>query len=409
MYSEEQVAAANSADIMELVRSHGMPYEKKGHEYHVRGYGGLYVNPEKNMFSCFSMSGTDGRVLGGKGALAFARQILGYDFKSAMREIVGNEDKPYIHPKNNAYENSFREEEKKTFEMPPKAENSKQLFAYLVKTRGLSAELVSEFMKKGLLYQTSSEINGKHHENGVFLHRNEAGKPCGAQMFGLSSFARFKKNIAPDETDKGFVYEKGTGAKTVYLFESAIDLMSFVQLHPEIGNAKFVSMSGLKPTIAAHYINDPNVKVISCVDNDSAGDAFNRAVCIGKIKNALAEKDETASRKISDGDPPIEYFSSEHDGKKCFYFASSEDYKSAFRTDNESLKGGACFVWKNTSSFEICRECADAGMKDFNDLLRYKTDEAVMMKNCDELKNLICSTVDMIRGNTAEKSYEKQI
>ena len=389
MYTEDQIQQANSADIMSLVQSHGMTYNKVGHEFHIRGYGGLYVNPDKNIFSCFSRYSADGKVLGGKGALSFACKILGYDFKSAMREIVGSDYnyKPFV-PRR---EYSHVTEEKKEFIMPPRSENIKQTIAYLTKTRKLAPALVNEFIKKGLLFQTFSEKDGKRHENGVFVHFNNEGKPCGAEIFGISSFGRFKKNVLPDETDKGFVYQKGNDPKTVYLFEAAIDLMSFVQMHPEIDNAKFVSMSGLKPTIAAHYLNDPTVRVVSCVDNDARAQAFNRSVCMNKISDSLGG--DNIQRHVSSGDPPIDYCSADRDGRKCFYFASSDDYRSAVVSDRDILKGGACFIWKNTSSFEINYECKEAGVKDFNELLVLRADEA-------EAKNRFAHYADRIKQFT---------
>ena len=58
-----------------------------------------------------------------------------------------------------------------------------------------------------------------------------------------------------------------------YLFESSIDMMSYIELHRNTDNAAFAAMAGLKPTIAEALIQKYG-RVILCVDNDEAGDKF---------------------------------------------------------------------------------------------------------------------------------------
>lgn len=99
--------------------------------------------------------------------------------------------------------------------------------------------------------------------------------------------------------------------------------MSFVELHPEIENAKFVSMGGLKPTIAMHYI-ESNMTVISCVDNDCAGQKFNDKILKEKMQDSLsmAGGSDIDKRSFTDRDPPIEYIIADINGKQCSFFLS---------------------------------------------------------------------------------------
>ncbi len=371
-YTKEQIEQAKNADLTAFVKSHGFECENVGREIHVKGYGGLYVNPEKNIFSIFSQTTTDGSPDGGKGPLAFAQKVMGMSFPEAMREIVGEgaEIKRFT-----PSEYADKPKEKTEFKMPGKCPDCKKVYAYLINQRGISPELISEFIKKGILYQgyTESVKDGKtvRHENAVFLHRNENGQPCGAQIQGVNSFMRFKQNVAPDETDKGFVYVKGAAEKidTVYIFEAPIDLMSFVQLHPETENAKFVAMGGLKPSIAEPYINS-ELKVISCVDNDKAGQAFNNKILNAKLLDALSSNGSDISVKTVDREPPLEFFETEIKGKAASFFTSAEDYVAALNADADIKKPS--FIWNNRSNFTVCKECAEAGVKDFNDLLKQK-------------------------------------
>ncbi|MGN0587759.1 MAG: DUF3991 domain-containing protein [Oscillospiraceae bacterium] len=82
------------------------------------------------------------------------------------------------------------------------------------------------------------------------------------------------KGVAPGTTGSYFEYDRGFTEKA-YVFESAIDLMSFMQLHSEANNCKFVAMAGLKPTVVEDLLSK-GLKVVLCVDNDDAGMEFCR-------------------------------------------------------------------------------------------------------------------------------------
>ncbi|MBQ8827219.1 MAG: DUF3991 and TOPRIM domain-containing protein, partial [Oscillospiraceae bacterium] len=83
------------------------------------------------------------------------------------------------------------------------------------------------------------------------------------------------KGVSQGTTDSYFQYDRGTPDKA-YVFESAIDLMSFMQLYPKENNCKFVAMAGLKLTVVEEFLNE-NLTVILCVDNDIAGDKFRKS------------------------------------------------------------------------------------------------------------------------------------
>ncbi|MGN1135153.1 MAG: DUF3991 domain-containing protein [Oscillospiraceae bacterium] len=371
-YTDEQIEQAKNADLADFVRSHGFICKNVGKEIHVEGYGGLYINPQKNLFTVFSQSKSDGSPDGGKGPLAFCQKVMGMSFMEAMQTIVGDaaEVKQFT-PKSEA-----APKEKREFIMPEKSDNCKKVYAYLINQRRLDPKIISDFVKQGVLYQGFTEFTKKDgtkskHENAIFLHINENGEPCGADVQGVYSEARFKGIIPPNETDKGFVYVKGNPEKTdtVYLFEAPIDLMSFVELHPEIENAKFVAMGGLKPTIAEHYI-DSGLNIVSCVDNDKAGQAFNNRILKEKMQDSLSMAGGTDldKRTYPDREPPIEYIIAELNGKQCSFFLSSEDFKDARNAKAEIAQSS--FIWANRSNFQVNRECAEAGVKDFNDLLK---------------------------------------
>ena len=80
------------------------------------------------------------------------------------------------------------------------------------------------------------------------------------------------KGVAPGTTESYFSYDKGNPQKA-FVFESSIDLMSFISLHPDVTDCKFAAMAGLKPNVVEKLL-EKNMPVTLCVDNDTAGEKF---------------------------------------------------------------------------------------------------------------------------------------
>lgn len=376
-YTDEQIEQAKNADIIDFLNIHGYELKQTSRDaVKIPHYGGLIITPSKNAWSWFSrLPAPDqkpgAKCLGGVGAYSFCTRALDMSFKDAMQSIVGDaaEVKQFV-PKNTVPQKEHRE-----FIMPEKSDNCKKVFAYLINQRQLDPKIISDFVNQGVLYQGYAQFgqndDAPKHENAIFLHLNENGEPCGADVQGIYSGTRFKGIVPHDDTDNGFVYIKGNAntVDTVYLFEAPIDLMSFVELHPEIENAKFVSMGGLKPTIAMHYI-ESNMTVISCVDNDCAGQKFNDKILKEKMQDSLlmAGGSDIDKRSFTDRDPPIEYIIADINGKQCSFFLSANDFMDAKNSKAEIAQSS--FIWANRSNFRVNRECAKAEVKDFNDLLK---------------------------------------
>ena len=80
------------------------------------------------------------------------------------------------------------------------------------------------------------------------------------------------KGVAPGTSESFFQYDKGNPQKA-YVFESSIDLMSFICLHPDYTDCKFAAMAGLKPNVVEKLLAG-GLPVTLCVDNDKAGQNF---------------------------------------------------------------------------------------------------------------------------------------
>lgn len=106
-------------------------------------------------------------------------------------------------------------------------------YAYLVKTRGISREVVSFFAKKKLLYE-SCELSMdkiKEFHNAVFVGLDENDIPRHAHnKRGLYTQGEsFKGNV--DSIHPAFSFHFVGTSEQLYVFEAPIDMLSFITLH----------------------------------------------------------------------------------------------------------------------------------------------------------------------------------
>ena len=300
MDNNEQLERARNANLAEYFKASGYETEQIRNELHIKNYGGLYVNLDDNSWFCFSEN------KGGNNAINCLTEIVGMDFKRAVEELSGHSI-THSETKTNSYVNTSNISDKsKELELPERADNMKMVFAYLCKTRGISPEIVSQLAHDKLLYQDKKG-------NAVFLHKDENGKIVGAEIQGTNSQKRFK-GVAKGTSDSVFSFQIGTPTKA-YIFESAIDLLSFKQLanQDKIRNSVLVSMAGLKPN-SLEKIRNSGLKMYACVDNDEAGRAFtatqnlmpcNKILQENGVKdfNELLKKSNEKTQKIEKSPP----------------------------------------------------------------------------------------------------------
>lgn len=159
--TKEQIESARGANLAEYFQTHGYECELRRDELHVKGYGGFFVNVNTNQWTCFSEN------KGGTNAVNCLTEMLGMDFKTAVRELAGGSISYTPRRENNSFSAV-----KKQLVLPEKADNMKKVFAYLCQTRKINSEIVSQLAHDKLLYQ---DTRG----NAVFVHRDKNGKIVG--------------------------------------------------------------------------------------------------------------------------------------------------------------------------------------------------------------------------------------
>lgn len=253
----EQVEKARQASLADFFIKNGFEAELTRNELHVKGYGGLYINTDTNEWYCFSQADKHG----GRNAINCLTNIIGMDFKSAVEALTGeNISHGVCNPTEQA------PPKPRELIIPERAESMRNVFAYLCKARKIDSKIVSELAHSGLLYQDKKG-------NAVFLHKDDDGKPVGAELQGTSTYQRFK-GVAAGTADSVFSVIIGKPNKA-YIFESAIDLLSFRQLASpnKLQDSVLVSMAGLKTSTLKTFA-ERDLPLYACVDNDEAGKRF---------------------------------------------------------------------------------------------------------------------------------------
>jgi hypothetical protein len=303
--NKDLIENARSANLADYFSRSGYHLEKHGNELYVKEIQGLCVNEKTHSwYHHYSNQG-------GRNSIDCLTKVLGQDFKSAVSELSGNSlsYSKIVNSDNTKQKNSQptpkyvpAEKEIKELQIPERSENMKQLFAYFIQTRKIPAEIVTEFVKNKLLYQSQNTVTCMVNDipqtfknnNAVFLHKDENGSVVGAEVQGLNSYKRFK-GVATGTRDSVFSYvpvpAKDGKVKKAYLFESGIDLMSFYTFcnKKKLEGVALISMAGLKPTVPKK-MQAEGVEIFSCVDNDEAGRKFEQENGFKRAGGAILEK-----------------------------------------------------------------------------------------------------------------------
>ena len=165
----------------------------------------------------------------------------------------------------------------------------RRMYAYLLKQRGISREVVDAFVHAKLLYESAepSADGNKEHHNAVFVGLDEHGVPRHAHKRGLYSFGEgFKRNAVG--CDARYSFHCFGASDQLYVFEASIDMLSFITLHPENWQEhSYAALCGVSDHALLWMLEQDSAlrQVTLCLDNDEAG--INAA---RRIAEALREK-----------------------------------------------------------------------------------------------------------------------
>ena len=300
LYTQEQIDRANQTNLEEYLRQKGERLRKTGSESVL-----IYKDStgEHDSISVRRNRWYDHKNMRGGYPLKFMQEFYGMNFRTAMKELLHGEEpglgrkrnaeqeKPNVSEKTKVNGNTAKCEDgtkKSEFKLPEKDSNMKRLFAYLLQTRFLSKDMVKSFVEQKILYQE------KEHGNVVFVGTDKDGVPKSACKKSTAEQAKgFRMTVAGSDCRYGFCW-RGESSK-LYVFEAAIDLMSFITLRNDEWKAdSFLALDGLSSKPLLQFLEEQkNVhEIFLCLDYDAAG-----IEATDKLHDILAERGY-ASEKI---------------------------------------------------------------------------------------------------------------
>ena len=282
-FTDEQKVLANSIDLEEFLRMRGEKLERVGREHKL-----IYYDSSGRHDSITLRGSTwfDHKNQIGGGAIKFMQEFYGMDFQTAVQELLGQTVTPLSHspPKVSA------KEEKKEFRLPEANTNMHRVYAYLIKQRFISPDIISHFAKQHTLYED------KEHHNAVFVGVDENGVPRQASKRSTNSYGNSFR-ITCQGSDTRYSFAHFGESKRLYVFEAPIDMMSFLTLYPnDWQKHSCIAMNGVyENAVLAALKNHSNLsEVILCVDNDEGG-----IEAVDRLKDILTENGYTDVKRLA--------------------------------------------------------------------------------------------------------------
>ena len=231
------------------------------------------------------------RGFGGKNAIDFIMKTKNMRFIDAANLLLDqmNLKQPIVIDK------TIKSKEKHII-IPEKNSASNNVFLYL-KSRGIDEEIIKKCIEKNLIYEE------KYYHNAVFVGYDEQ-KNIRYAGCRSTNEKTFKADATGSDKTYSFRLESKIKTDTIYIFEGAIDALSYATLFKIYGQnyeektlislagvyqpASDISQSKVPIAIQKYLDKHPETKKIYlCLDNDEAGINASKA-----LKNVLSHKYE---------------------------------------------------------------------------------------------------------------------
>lgn len=276
-FTNEQKELANSVMLEDFLRCKGEHLIKSGKEKRLKSDKSITIY--KNEW--FDHSKNTGGY-----AIDFVKMFYGLSYPQAVSELLGTS--------NIGHRNFDEPEAVKDFSLPPQNNTTKKIYAYMTKHRGISPSVFNFFVNQGLIYESVERIGVKDYNNIVFVGKDNENNPKHAHKRSIySSGKRFVQNISGSSPKDSFNFLGGSDR--LYVFESPIDMLSFISLHEKTNwkSHNYVALCGLSSKAMIEQVKSNINHVVLCLDNDNAGD-----IAFEKFENLL--KDVKVSRITPD-------------------------------------------------------------------------------------------------------------
>ncbi|WP_373103250.1 AAA family ATPase [Blautia obeum] len=246
-YTEEQIARANHTDLVSFLNEQGEQLVKSGREYRWKKHDSVTVSGNRWYRHSQSKGGYP---------VDFVMEFYYATFPEAVKMLIGEEGEG---------RQKSCPAPSKDFRLPEKNEDNEMIVKYLTESRALEKNLVMEWIARGDIYEE------KKHHNVIFVGRDADGIPRYAHCRGTGEM-KYRGDVVGSDKSSGFCY-RGTDNQ-LFVFEAAIDLLSFIQLFPKNWKKRsYLSLGGVSSRALMAFLSErPQItSVFLCLDNDQAG------------------------------------------------------------------------------------------------------------------------------------------
>lgn len=258
-FTDDQKLRASSVDLVEFLLRQGEKLIRSGPEYRLDCDHSVTVRGSEWY---------DHAVKEGGGPISFVQRFYDLSYPEAVTRLLGGEH-------GTVYVAALKQQEKpKTeFTLPPANRDMRRMYAYLLKHRLLDRDVVSTFVRAGLLYESCEKFKSREYHNAVFVGKDGNGAARHAHMRSLNSVGKtFRINVESSDPRCSFHYN-GTSDR-LYVFEAPIDLLSFLTRYPRGWQEhSYVSLCGTSEHAMLWMLEqNPSLRTVClCLDHDEAG------------------------------------------------------------------------------------------------------------------------------------------
>lgn len=257
-FTKEEREQARRTDLANFLIGQGEKVRKSGSEYEWLD-GSQKVTIRGHLwYHQYEQIGGD--------AVDFVRRFYNKDYAEAVEMLLNNCGGQII-------TSPPIEKSHKPFKLPPRNDRMSRVFSYLLLTRGIDKDVLYEFVRRKMIYESSD------FHNAVFVGYDSNGKPRHAHKRGTVTNNPYKGNAAGSQPEYSFHFN-GTSEK-LFLFEAPIDMLSYISMHKKNWKEhSYAASCSVSDRVLFQCLKDnPNIKnVFLCFDNDEAGQTANKRI-----------------------------------------------------------------------------------------------------------------------------------
>lgn len=272
-FTDEQKERANSVDLVDFLQRQGEKLLPSGRDKRLASDHSITVRGNRWY---------DHAAEQGSYAIDLVKRLYNLSFPDAVTLLLGGEQGVEYRQHNKS-----EPEQRKPFVLPQAHTDMRRVFAYMIKQRCISREVLSEFARENLLFE-----DGEYH-NAVFVGMDENGVARHAHKKSTATDSGFRINVEGSDPAYSFHYlSKNPNPHWLFVFEAPIDMLSYISLHPQNWkNASYVALNGVseQPIFKLLELYPQLDHVVLCLDHDAAG-----IEAAERIYDSLMEKGQYA-------------------------------------------------------------------------------------------------------------------